>query len=147
MPISEAAPALQQFWAALQLEEPPFPVLYYALGDAYRGQADQEQAKAEGKSNAGWTESPHNYQPARAIDIYPIIQLTGDRKLAATQRTTGKSGTWPRKCFWFRAVTSRASRTALTWSFQTGEATSQKKKPSAPTCWRFLADLARYSEV
>ena len=73
MPISEAAPALQQFWAALQLEEPPFPVLYYALGDAYRGQADQEQAKAEGKSNAGWTESPHNYRPARAIDIYPII--------------------------------------------------------------------------
>jgi hypothetical protein len=73
MPISEAAAPLREFWRTLQTEEPPFPVLYYVLGDAYRGAQAQEQAKADGKSAAGWLESPHNYKPARAIDVYPIV--------------------------------------------------------------------------
>lgn len=75
MPISDAAPALQEFWKTLEIEDPPFPVLYYVLGDTYRGQQEQQRVKADpkGLSAADWLESPHNYKPARAIDIYPVI--------------------------------------------------------------------------
>ena len=71
--ISRAAPPLQDFWRELQVLEPPFPVLYYSLGETYRGRVAQEDARARGASSARWLESPHNYEPARAVDVYPII--------------------------------------------------------------------------
>lgn len=71
--ISRAAEPLQQFWTELQVLEPPFPVLYYQLGETYRGQAEQEAALARGASAAGWLSSPHNFEPSRALDVYPII--------------------------------------------------------------------------
>ena len=71
--ITLAADPLQKFWRQLKQQSPPSPVLYYQLGETYRDQAGQEAAKARGASAAGWTQSPHNYIPARAIDVYPII--------------------------------------------------------------------------
>lgn len=37
----------------------------------HRGQQEQEQAKREGKSKAGWGESKHNYSPSLAVDVMP----------------------------------------------------------------------------
>ena len=71
--ISKAHPDLQAFWHKLVLQDPPSGVLYYSLGDTYRDEADQLAALASGNSQAAFGESPHNYDPSFAIDVYPII--------------------------------------------------------------------------
>lgn len=40
----------------------------------YRNREDQEKAFNEGKSKAHWLESPHNFEPSRAIDLAPLIK-------------------------------------------------------------------------
>jgi len=40
---------------------------------AYRGEADQNAAKASGASNAKFGESKHNVLPSQAIDLFQII--------------------------------------------------------------------------
>ena len=47
----------------------------------YRDQATQERMFRDGKSRARWLESPHNYRPAYAVDVwpYPIVWLDEDR--------------------------------------------------------------------
>lgn len=44
----------------------------------HRNKADQEKAKAEGKSNAHFGASPHNFVPAVAADIAPYPVNWGD---------------------------------------------------------------------
>jgi hypothetical protein len=46
----------------------------------YRGQAEQEAAKAAGKSKASFGQSPHNYQPALAVDVVPYPVDWEDRE-------------------------------------------------------------------
>jgi hypothetical protein len=58
---------------------------------SHRNMADQEKAKAEGKSNAHFGASPHNYVPAVAVDIapYPVNwgeEGTPEEKHAALKR-------------------------------------------------------------
>lgn len=38
----------------------------------HRGRAEQEAAKAAGKSNAAFGQSPHNLSPAEGIDVAPL---------------------------------------------------------------------------
>ncbi len=43
----------------------------FSLTCGQRGRAAQEKAKAEGNSNAHFGQSPHNFDPALAIDFIP----------------------------------------------------------------------------
>lgn len=65
-------PRLQKLFDAV------LEVYNISLIQAHRGQEDQTTAKANGLSNANFGESPHNYEPALAGDIYPwpIPQIT-----------------------------------------------------------------------
>ena len=71
--IAGAHPDLAAFWTDLRASAKPAGVVGYSLGDVQRGQQDQIAALAAGASQAGWGESPHNYSPALAIDVYPIV--------------------------------------------------------------------------
>lgn len=43
----------------------------FVVIEGYRGRDEQEKAKREGKSNASFGESPHNFSPAYAVDVMP----------------------------------------------------------------------------
>lgn len=43
----------------------------FTIIEGYRGEAEQNKAKAEGKSNAAFGQSPHNFTPALAVDVMP----------------------------------------------------------------------------
>jgi len=49
-------------------------VMDFTVLCGHRGEEDQNKAFEDGKSNAKWLESKHNYMPSRAVDIapYPI---------------------------------------------------------------------------
>ena len=63
--LSEAHPDLQRVMREA-IKDFDFAVIC-----GYRNKADQTKAKAEGKSNAAFGQSPHNFQPALAVDIVP----------------------------------------------------------------------------
>ena len=46
--------------------------------DAFRGEAEQNKAHAEGNSTKPWPESAHNKKPARAFDFTPFPFTTWD---------------------------------------------------------------------
>ena len=70
--IDNAAEALQTFWASVHLLEPPPGVSYYQLGDVDRGPTAQAAAVASRHSRATFGDSPHNFMPAAALDVYAI---------------------------------------------------------------------------
>ncbi len=63
--LSEADPRLQKIMQEA-IKEIDFAVIC-----GYRNKEDQAKAKAEGKSNASFGQSPHNFVPAMAVDICP----------------------------------------------------------------------------
>jgi len=71
--ITAAHPELRAFWAELRASDPPAGVVNYSLGDVTRDQQGQNAALASGASEAAWGQSPHNFSPALALDIYPIV--------------------------------------------------------------------------
>lgn len=70
--IGRAHEDLQLFWAELQTRQLPAGVSRYVLGESVRGEQRQADMFAQGLSQALWAESPHNYEPALAIDVFPI---------------------------------------------------------------------------
>jgi peptidoglycan L-alanyl-D-glutamate endopeptidase CwlK len=48
----------------------------FGISWSVRGRADQDAFKAEGKSKAAFGRSPHNFRPALAVDIFPIVNGT-----------------------------------------------------------------------
>ena len=71
--LANAAGDLRAYWSDLTSRALPPGVAYYSLGDVTRDEDDQERELAEGSSAAGWGDSPHNYVPSAAIDVYPIV--------------------------------------------------------------------------
>lgn len=43
----------------------------FSLVCGYRDELNQTRAFEDEKSNARWLESPHNYKPSFAVDVYP----------------------------------------------------------------------------
>lgn len=64
---------LQQFYAVLEATPPRPPVEWYVWGDSTRDRATQEQHRVNGLSNAAFGQSPHNYSPALAVDVWPVV--------------------------------------------------------------------------
>lgn len=63
--LSEAHPDLQAVMREA-IKHTDFTVI-----EGYRGEAEQNKAKAEGKSKAAFGQSPHNFSPAYAVDVMP----------------------------------------------------------------------------
>jgi len=70
--LAHADPALQAFVAGLVQSPLPDGVAGWAIGHTTRDAADQAAELAAGRSNAEFGESPHNYQPSMAVDVWPI---------------------------------------------------------------------------
>lgn len=64
---------LQTFYADLVAADLPAGVVGYAWGDSYRGPAAQQAEYDSGDSDALYGQSPHNYLPAMAWDVWPIV--------------------------------------------------------------------------
>lgn len=47
----------------------------------HRGEAEQNQAFAEGRSDKRWPEGEHNALPSRAVDLVPVELVRGVRKI------------------------------------------------------------------
>jgi peptidoglycan L-alanyl-D-glutamate endopeptidase CwlK len=61
-------PDLQEVARAALLTSP----VDFAVVCGHRNKFDQDKCCAEGKSNAPWPTSKHNFTPSRAMDIVPI---------------------------------------------------------------------------
>lgn len=61
-------PVLRQWFEDLQAAQPEVHLAY-----TYRGKQEQDKLYREGKSKAKFGQSPHNYQPALAFDIFFLI--------------------------------------------------------------------------
>jgi len=68
----DADPQLGALVDAVMLSELPAGVTTWAVGDVLRDRAGQEAEESAGRTRAGWRESPHNYAPALAVDLYPV---------------------------------------------------------------------------
>lgn len=63
--LAECRPELQKVaFEAIKLVD-------FAVICGFRNKADQNKAKAEGRSKAAWGQSPHNFAPSFAFDIAP----------------------------------------------------------------------------
>ena len=76
-PTAATAP-IQAFGSALMLKELPAGVIGYAWGQSTRDRAEAERLHnlprgAEGYSPAAWGDSPHHWDPALGIDVFPIL--------------------------------------------------------------------------
>lgn len=61
-------PVLRQWFEDLQARQPEVHLAY-----TYRGKAEQDKLYREKKSNAKFGQSPHNYQPVLAFDIFFLV--------------------------------------------------------------------------
>ncbi len=61
-------PVMREWFENLQVERPEVHLAY-----TYRGKTEQDKFFREGKSNAKFGKSPHNYLPALAIDIFFLV--------------------------------------------------------------------------
>lgn len=66
-------PDLQAYVADLLARAPQAGVVRYQVQTTYRGRQSQEAEFNEGDSAAHFGDSPHNYMPALAVDIAPIV--------------------------------------------------------------------------
>lgn len=64
---------LQDYLAALYATPLPVGVEYYQVITTARGRQAQEREFNEGDSLAHYGESPHNYSPALALDVVPVV--------------------------------------------------------------------------
>lgn len=66
-------PDLMQWFIDIQASSPEVHISY-----AYRGKADQDKFFREGKSKAKFGQSPHNYKPTMAIDLFFLVDGKAD---------------------------------------------------------------------
>lgn len=59
-----------------------------------RGKVEQQKAKAEGKSNADYGKSPHNYRPSMALDLFFIVKDTAAWILSRYKAIAARKPTW-----------------------------------------------------
>ena len=98
-----ATAPIQAFAAELLAEPLPTGVRKYVWGDSTRDYATAEQHRTATppRSAAHWGDSPHHYDPAPALDVFPIDDVTGnvstlprhyDRIVVVAERMGLKSG-------------------------------------------------------
>lgn len=61
-------PTLREWFVDLQAQRPEVHIAY-----AYRGKKEQDAMQRDGKSNAKFGKSPHNYIPVMALDIFFLV--------------------------------------------------------------------------
>lgn len=57
----------------------------------HRGEKDQNDAFKKGTSKAKWGESPHNYAPALAIDLFRLTHTGAEWQVSWYQKYVGES--------------------------------------------------------